>query len=82
MTEGQRPCACSQIAEDLRRVGDDVQRLLRRMGPSEEASGHFRSARIEFLKGLRQLLDDRIDDLASKPAPGSGGAQGAKVTVE
>lgn len=82
MTEGQRPCACSQIAEDLRRVGNDVGRMLRNMGPSSEASGHFRSARVEFLKGLRQLLDDRIEDLSSKPAQGTAGAQGARVTVD
>lgn len=82
MTEHQRPCASSQIVDDLRRIGSDVHQLLRKMGPSEEASGHFRSARVEFLKGLRQLIDDRIEGISKKPAAGTGGAQGAKVTVE
>lgn len=80
MTEGQR--ACSQIADDLRRIGSDVQQLLRNMGPSQEASGHFRSARVEFLKGLRQIIDDRIENVSRKPAAGTRGAEGAKVNVE
>jgi hypothetical protein len=37
---------------------------------------HFRNARIEMLKGMRSMLDARIDHL-SKHA-----AKGTKVTVE
>lgn len=37
---------------------------------------HFRNARIEMLKGMRGMLDARIEHL-SKQAP-----KGAKVTVE
>jgi hypothetical protein len=37
---------------------------------------HFRNARIEMLKGMRSMLDARIDHL-SKQAP-----RGTKVTVE
>jgi hypothetical protein len=37
---------------------------------------HFRNARIEMLKGMRSMLDARIDHL-SKNAP-----RGTKVTVE
>ena len=37
---------------------------------------HFRNARIEMLKGMRSLLDSRIDHL-SKHA-----AKGTKLTVE
>jgi hypothetical protein len=82
MTDNQRPCASSQIVDDVRRIGHDVKQLLRKLGPSEEASGHFRSARVEFLKGMRQLIDDRIDYISRKPTAGTAGAQGAKVTVE
>ena len=32
---------------------------------SEAAAGHLRNARIEFLKGLRALIDERISDLSS-----------------
>jgi len=37
---------------------------------------HFRNARIEMLKGMRSILDARIDHL-SRQAP-----RGTKVTVE
>ena len=82
MTEGQRPYGCSQIAGDFRRVGNDIRQILRNMGPSSEASAHFRSARVEFLKGIRQIIDDRIDHLSSKPPQGTAGAPGARVPVD
>jgi hypothetical protein len=43
---------------------------------TEASQGHFRNARIEFLKGLRSMLDDRIARL-SREAP-----KGTHVTVE
>ncbi len=42
----------------------------------EETQEHFRNARVEVLKGIRTLLDARIDRL-SKHAQ-----KGTKVTVE
>lgn len=45
---------------------------------SETTRQHFRTARIEFLKGLRNLLDERIEAL-SKEAPSQ---RGAKITVD
>lgn len=82
MTEGRRSNTCAQIAEDFRRVGDDIRRLVRNMGPSSAASAHFRTARVEFWKGVRQVIDDRIETISSKPPRGTAGAEGAKVTVE
>jgi uncharacterized protein YdeI (YjbR/CyaY-like superfamily) len=81
-TQNDRQCGWGQVAEDLRRLGEDVNQMFRRMGPSEQASAHFRTARVEFLKGLRQVIDDRIDDIQKGPAPGTAGAGGARVTVE
>jgi hypothetical protein len=43
---------------------------------SEATRDHFRNSRIEFLKGLRSLIDDRIAHL-SKNEP-----KGTHVTVE
>ena len=43
---------------------------------SETTRDHFRNSRVEFLKGLRSILDARIDHL-SKEAP-----KGTRVTVE
>ena len=31
---------------------------------SEATQNHFRNSRVEFLKGLRALLDDRIEHLS------------------
>jgi hypothetical protein len=55
---------------------DAMGRLFRAMGPSEEASGHFRQARVEFLKGVRSVIDDRIDHL------NRSGQRGTRVTVD
>jgi hypothetical protein len=43
---------------------------------SEATRDHFRNSRIEFLKGIRSLIDDRIAHL-SKEEP-----KGTHVTVE
>jgi len=44
---------------------------------SEATRDHFRSSRIEFLKGLRSLIDDRIAHLSREAEP-----KGTHVTVE
>ena len=36
---------------------------------SKATQDHFRNSRIEFLKGLRSLIDDRIDRLSRPVAP-------------
>lgn len=43
---------------------------------SEEARSHMRAARIEFLKGLRALVDERLEQLAQS------GKKGTSVPVE
>jgi hypothetical protein len=57
-------------------AGGAIEHLLRRLRPSEQASGHFRQSRIEFLEGLRTLLDERIDHLGRAPH------KGTRVVVE
>ena len=49
--------------------------LMERMW-SEATRDHFRNSRVEFLKGLRSLIDDRIAHLSREEA------KGTKVTVE
>ena len=44
---------------------------------SEATRDHFRNSRIEFLKGLRSLLDKRIDHLSRREE-----SKGTHVTVE
>jgi hypothetical protein len=43
---------------------------------SDASKDHFRNARVEFLKGMRSVLDDRINNLARHEA------KGTHVTVE
>ena len=58
-------------------AGPAVSRLVRAMAPPEGASEHFRKARVEVLKGLRELIDQRIESLSKPPA-----GKGTKVPVE
>jgi len=43
---------------------------------SETTRDHFRNSRVEFLKGLRSLIDDRIAHLSRKEQ------KGTRVAVE
>lgn len=43
---------------------------------SETTRDHFRNSRVEFLKGIRSLLDDRIEHLSRKEQ------KGTRVAVE
>ena len=54
----------------------ELKQLLRSLEPPPEAAKHFRNARVEMLKGLRELIDRRIEHL-SQPA-----RQGRKIVVE
>jgi hypothetical protein len=50
--------------------------LLARLAPPAEARRHFETARLEFLKGLRAILDARIER-RSKPK-----ARGQAISIE
>ncbi len=57
-------------------VGPALCDFLQRFGPPDEARRHFESARVEFLKGLRALLDARIEQCSKSKA------KGEKIEVE
>jgi len=61
------PCICQGTMPLL-------TELLRRLGPPAAARQHFDTARLEFLKGVRALIDARIAQV-SKP-------RGEKIQVE
>lgn len=67
--ESWRGCFCGG-------AGPAFSEWLRRMGPPETAREHFVKARVEFLKGIRELIDARIADLSRAKE------KGEKVTVE
>ena len=54
----------------------ELKQFLRSLEPSPKVTEHFRNARIEVLKGLRQVFDNRIEHL-NQPA-----RQGRKIVVE
>jgi len=54
-----------------------VESIDKAFEPSEAVAGHFRQARIEFLKGVRQILDNRIEALQQRNEGG-----GTKISVE
>jgi hypothetical protein len=53
-----------------------IGKLFRAIRPSEKVSEHFRQSRVEFLKGIRTLLDERIDHIGRPPH------KGTRVVVE
>lgn len=61
-------CLCRETADHVRDL------LLPR---SDAARQHLRNSRIEFLKAIRTLIDERITHLSAAGQP-----QGSKVTVE
>jgi hypothetical protein len=42
----------------------EFKKFLQALEPSPEVREHFRAARLEVLKGLRQMLDNRISELS------------------
>jgi hypothetical protein len=69
----KHPCSSICLCQGL---GPALTEFLRRLGPPEEARRHFDSARVEFLKGLRAILDTRIEQASG------GKAKGEKIKVE
>jgi len=59
-----RPACLCQDAGPL------LTELIRRLAPPQSARRHFESARLEFLKGIRAIIDDRIDRRSKSKAPG------------
>lgn len=50
-------------------IGPAVTEILGRISPAE-ARQHFLAARVEFLKGIRALIDARIAHLSGTPDEG------------
>lgn len=59
-----RGCWCCE-------VNDAMNRFAREFGPSDEVKSHFRNSRVEFLKGIRRIIDERIDRLSKNESKGT-----------
>jgi hypothetical protein len=60
----------------LDELGAELRERLCVPWPSEMAQQHFRNARIEVLKGFRQIIDDRISRMQRT------GEKGTSIVVE
>ncbi len=65
-------CVCSGVGPELSKA------VRQALNVPESANEHFRNARVEVLKGLRDLLDHRIEKM-SRPAEA---ARGTKLSVD
>ncbi len=63
-TDGR--CLCREVLDQFRE----------NFGISENVREHFTTSRIEFLKGIRAVIDNRIESL------GKAGQRGTKIAVE
>lgn len=59
-------CPCLEFVETVRQC----------LGISPTVRQHLTNSRVEFLKAIREILDERIERLSSQPQ------QGTKVAVE
>ncbi len=57
-------------------LGPALTEFFRRVGPPDAARRHFDTARVELLKGLRAILDARIEQVSGTQA------KGEKIHVE
>jgi hypothetical protein len=66
MGHGDGRCICHQFIDLVRE----------RLGVSPEVKQHLMNSRVEFLKAIRVVIDERIEHLSAK------GQQGTKIAVE
>ena len=59
-------CICHQFIDLVRE----------RLGVSPAVKQHLMNSRVEFLKAIREVIDERIEHLSTK------GQQGTKIAVE
>ncbi len=71
----EAPCTHEKVDCFCLGAGPKITAMLSKFGP-ESAMQHFRNARVEILKGMRELIDRRIQEL-SEDQP-----KGTKVNVE
>jgi hypothetical protein len=62
----QERCLCRELVNQLREAFD----------VSPKVREHFTNSRIEFLKGIRAVIDSRIEHLSNT------GRRGTKIAVE
>lgn len=67
--------------EAFRSLGRFFSWMEGRISPSSEFREHMVKSKIEFLRGIRSLIDRRIDDLEKRRAKKTGG-KATRIKVE
>jgi hypothetical protein len=60
-------CWCKEINEEMTKLGN----MIKGLGPSDQVKDHFRNSRVEFLKGLRRMIDEKIERAQSHSSHGT-----------
>jgi hypothetical protein len=68
--------ASAHIDDFFNCVREGLDTIVDAFTPPEAACKHFRESRIEFLRGIREIIDHRIDRMSRK------GQSGTKIVVE
>ncbi len=73
MIEGQESTsgAAARAGNLCEKVGKAFSEIASIFTPPEEAEKHFRQARVEMLRGVRELIDIRIANLSRSQSKGT-----------
>jgi hypothetical protein len=67
--------------EAFRNLGRFLSWMEGKISPSSEFREHMAKSRIEFLKGIRSLIDKRIDELEKRDSK-KAGKRATRIKVE
>lgn len=78
MSDNQGTVSSGHVPENgpFAKLGAEIDNVLRCVMPSDQVIEHFSNARIELLKGIRAIVDARIDRLSSE------GKKGVSIKIE
>jgi hypothetical protein len=74
--EGTQPNATQSVSQERCPCHEIVNRFREAFDVSPKVREHFTNSRIEFLKGIRAVIDSRIEHLSNT------GQRGTKIAVE
>jgi hypothetical protein len=69
------------VEEALEALGRVFSWFEKKAGPGSEFMDHMRRSKIEFLRGIKTLVDSKIEEMEKKQSP-KGRKRATKVNVE
>ncbi len=70
------PKMAEQAAWFCNWIREGAEKAAETLSPPQGAAKHFREARLEILRGVRELIDHRIERLSKD------GSKGSRIVVE